>query len=144
MVFWLVSLPLTRGRRDLTWELLQEKTSYGYQLSSNSKLDVPELRVGTLDTLMQLSDDMVKINNSVEAIVAKIRRTAVDLAGPEVVPSLKVDNLQVEAYLTRFKWDEPKFPSRRPLRETIDKVAEIMSHVEDDLKVGQARSARRW
>jgi V-type H+-transporting ATPase subunit C len=40
-----------------------------------------------------------------------------------------------EVYLTRFKWDEAKFPSRRPLKETVDKIMEIVARVEDDLKV---------
>jgi V-type H+-transporting ATPase subunit C len=135
MVYWLVSLPLLQGRRDRTWEVLQEKTSYGQQLSSNSKLEVPELRVGTLDTLMALSDDLVKVNTAVEAIVSKIRRTINDIAGQEAVHSLKVENLPVESYLTRFKWDEPKFPVRRPIKETVEKIGEVMSHIEDELKV---------
>jgi hypothetical protein len=40
-----------------------------------------------------------------------------------------------EVYLTRFKWDEAKFPSRRPLKETVEKIMEIVARVEDDLKV---------
>jgi len=135
MVYWLVSLPLLQSRRDRTWEALQEKTSYGQQLSSNSKLEVPELRVGTLDTLMALSDDLVKVNTAVEAIVSKIRRTIHDIAGPSAIHSLKVENLPVESYLTRFKWDEPKFPVRRPLKETVEKIGEVMSHIEDELKM---------
>ena len=76
MAYWLVSLPLQNagGRRDAAWQLLQEKTSYGTQLSSNHKLDVPELRVGTLDTLLALSDDLVKASAQVDNVVAKIRR----------------------------------------------------------------------
>ncbi|KAI8468810.1 MAG: vacuolar H+ ATPase V1 sector, subunit C [Monoraphidium minutum] len=139
MVFWLLALPLKAGAaaagRGRTWELLQEKTSYGQQLSSNFKLDVPELRIGTLDTLLALSDDLAKVSNGVEAVVGKIRRTVVDMAGPKAVATLKVENLPVEAYLTRFKWDEPKFPLRRPLRETVEKIGEVMSHIEDDLKL---------
>jgi V-type H+-transporting ATPase subunit C len=38
-------------------------------------------------------------------------------------------------YLTRFKWDEAKFPTRRPLRESVDKILEIIGRIEDDLKV---------
>jgi hypothetical protein len=142
MPFWLLALPVKGGgvsapaaARNRTWELLQEKTSYGVQLSSNYRLDVPDLRVGTLDTLLALSDDLVKVSTAVEQVVTKIRRTVVDMAGPGAVPTLKVENLPVDAYLTRFKWDEPKFPLRRPLRETVDKIAEVMSHIEDDLKV---------
>lgn len=135
MVYWLVSLPLLKGRRDHTWELLQEKTSYGTQLSSNAKLEVPELRVGTLDTLLSHSDDLAKSGLASEAIVAKIRRTLHDVGGPGAVAALRVENLPVESYLTRFRWDEPKFPLRRPIKETIDKIAEILGGIEDDLKV---------
>jgi V-type H+-transporting ATPase subunit C len=102
--YWLVSLPLGRGGRGQTWELLQEKTSYGQQLSSNAKLEVPELRVGTLDTLLQHSDDLAKTSMGTEAIVAKLRRTIHDVAGPQAVAALKVENLPVESYLTRFRW----------------------------------------
>jgi hypothetical protein len=101
--YWLVSLPLGRGGRGQTWELLQEKTSYGQQLSSNAKLEVPELRVGTLDTLLQHSDDLAKTSMGTEAIVAKLRRTIHDVAGPQAVAALKVENLPVESYLTRFR-----------------------------------------
>eukprot|EP00878_Enallax_costatus_P006736 GHUV01007062.1.p1 GENE.GHUV01007062.1~~GHUV01007062.1.p1 ORF type:complete len:354 (+),score=90.62 GHUV01007062.1:158-1219(+) len=135
MVYWLVSLPLLKGRRDHTWELLQEKSSYGQQLSSNAKLEVPELRVGTIDTLLQHSDDLAKMSIGTEAIVAKIRRTITDVAGQSAIQTLKVENLPVESYLTRFRWDEPKFPLRRPVKETLDKITEILAHLEDDLKV---------
>ncbi len=46
-----------------------------------------------------------------------------------------------EVYLTRFKWDEAKFPSRRPLKETVEKIIEIMARIEDDLKVWAEYSA---
>lgn len=146
-MFWLLALPPQGGpggSRGRTWELLQEKTSYGTQLSSNYKLDVPELRVGTLDTLLALSDDLVKVSGAVENVVTKIRRSFLDVApgggGHAALASLRVENLPVEAYLTRFKWDEPKFPLRRPLRETVDKIGEVMAHIEDDLKVCAAQS----
>jgi V-type H+-transporting ATPase subunit C len=152
-MFWLLALPLkgpvpAGGRgSNRTWELLQEKTSYGVQLSSNYKLDVPDLRVGTLDTLLALSDDLVKVATGVEAVVTKIRRTVADAGagGAAAVATLKVENLPVEAYLTRFKWDEPKFPLRRPLRETVEKIGEMLGHIEDDLKARtrRARRARR-
>lgn len=103
MVYWLVSLPLVKGQRTYTWELLQEKTSYGQQLSSNAKLEVPELRVGTIDTLLAHSDDLAKMTIGTEAIVAKIRRTITDITGAGAIATLKVENLPVESYLTRFR-----------------------------------------
>ena len=52
-------------------------------LSVNYKFNVPELRVGTLDSLLALSDDLVKVNNLVEAVAQKIQRQVVDLASSE-------------------------------------------------------------
>lgn len=49
---WLVGLPLGKTKRkEAAWELLQEHSA---QMAVNSKFDIPELRVGTLDTLMAL------------------------------------------------------------------------------------------
>ena len=42
---------------------------------------LPELRVGTLDALLSLSDDLAKMGVLVEAVTAKIRRTLGELAG---------------------------------------------------------------
>eukprot|EP00798_Chlamydomonas_sp_ICE-L_P027353 gene27353-4654_t len=132
MPYWLVSLPLLNKRRDTTWEVLQEKTS---GLCTTSKFEIPELRIGTLDTLMALSDDLAKNNQSVEAIVAKIRRQVGELGGPGAPGALKVEGLPPDAYLGRFKWEEAKFPSRRPLKETVEKITEIIARIEDELKV---------
>lgn len=136
MVFWLVSLPPTGGRKDRTWETLQERCSaQGTALSKNYKFEIPDLRIGTLDSLLALSDELQKISNSMEATCAKIRRTVADMSGPSGLGHLRVDNLSPEDYLVRFKWDEPKYPSRRPLKETVEKIMEIVGHLEDDLKV---------
>lgn len=132
MPLWLLGLPLVNKRRDTTWELLQERSA---GLSTNAKLEVPELRVGTLDTLMGLSDDLSKTNNVIEAVVTKIRRQVADIGGSIALGSLKVEGLPAEAYVTRFKWDEAKFPTRRPLKETVEKITEIVGRIEDDLKV---------
>lgn len=134
MVYWLLSLPLISGRRDRTWEILQEKTS-GSLVSTNHKLEIPELRVGTLDTLLTLSDDLVKVNNMMDALVSKIRRQVGDVGGSTAIASLKVEGMPVDSYLTKFHWDEAKFPTRRPLKETVEKVTEIATRIEDDLKV---------
>ena len=45
------------------------------------KFEVPSLMVGTLDSLMTLSDDLGKTDGIVESIVRKIEKTGVELAG---------------------------------------------------------------
>ncbi len=45
------------------------------------KFEVPSLTVGTLDTLMTLSDELVKTDSVVESTVRKIERTTAELFG---------------------------------------------------------------
>ncbi len=72
-MYWLVSLPLLESA-DRTWTLVNNKTTYENDYSINFKFTMPELRVGTLDSLLVLSDDLIKVNALVEAVVNKIRR----------------------------------------------------------------------
>ena len=80
-MYWLVALPLLDGP-DRTWSTLQQISTYNAPLSTNHRFSIPELRVGTLDTLMVLSDDLVKVNALLESVVNKIRRQVRDLLGP--------------------------------------------------------------
>ena len=55
------------------------QVTFESNLAENYKFKLPELRVGTLDSLMVLSDDLVKTNTLVEAVVNKLRRQLFDL-----------------------------------------------------------------
>lgn len=131
MPFWLVSLPLTDGRKERAWETLQERTT---SLSVNAKLEIPDLRVGTLDSLMQLSDDLSKTNTLVEVVVGKLRRQVHELGGSEGVASLRVAGYAVELFLMRFRWNEAKYAAKRPLKELVEVITEGVARIDDDLK----------
>lgn len=87
-MYWLVSLPLLETA-DRTWNLLQNKTTYETDLAINYRFEIPELRVGTLDSLMVLSDDLVKVNALVESVVNKIRRQLYEMQGLVYTPPIK-------------------------------------------------------
>ncbi len=72
VTFWFVSAPSNNGSM---WTTLQDNTG---SLSHNSKLSIPKLRAGTLDSLMTLSDDLIKHDHVVEAAVRKIERQMAD------------------------------------------------------------------
>ena len=79
-MYWLVSLPLLDDSEERAWTLVQNRTTYESDLSSNYKFVLPELRVGTLDSLMVLSDDLVKVNGLVESVVNKVRRQLFEMS----------------------------------------------------------------
>jgi len=56
----------------------------------------------------------------------------------EVAPpeerSILVAGVPLDSYLTRFEWNEAKYPPRRPLRELLDRIVEDVSKVDEELK----------
>ncbi|KAL4424495.1 hypothetical protein ABPG77_006804 [Micractinium sp. CCAP 211/92] len=137
-MYWLVSLP-HGGRVEHAWSRLQEATTYTNDYSANFKFTLPEsFRVGTLDSLLALSDDLAKVNAAVEGTVNKVRRQLVELqsgVAPEDRADVWVEGQTPEGYLQRFAWNEAKYPSRRPLKEIVASIMETVQKLDDDLKV---------
>ena len=62
---WLVTVPNGKGSPDKTYSALRDNV----EATGNCRIhrfDIPSLVVGTLDSLMALSDDLSKINTQVE------------------------------------------------------------------------------
>jgi V-type H+-transporting ATPase subunit C len=97
------------------------------------KFEVPSLTVGTLDTLMNMSDDMGKTDQIVEQIVRKIEKTSHELSGTRSV-DLTVGGVPPQRYIQQFAWDSAKYPNRRPLKELVSLIASGASAVEEELK----------
>ncbi|XP_042493552.1 V-type proton ATPase subunit C-like isoform X2 [Macadamia integrifolia] len=76
-------------------------------------------------------------NIFVEGVSHKIRRQIEELErilGTES-GALTVEGVPVDSYLTRFVWDEAKYPTMSPLREIVDGIHHQVAKIEDDLKV---------
>ena len=145
-MYLLVGLPHA-GNPDHAWARLQELTVYANNdYSVNFRFALPEsFRVGTLDGLLSLADDLGKVNQAVEGTVNKIRRQLVELQGgvpPEERADVWVEGATPEGYLQRFAWNEAKYPSRRPLKEIVQSIMDTVQKLDDDLTV-RARGACR-
>lgn len=46
-----------------------------------------------------------------------------------------MEGMPPETYMERFAWDEAKYPPRRPLKDTVDAITDIVADLEDSLKV---------
>jgi hypothetical protein len=77
--FWLISVPKRDKGEDVFTELNRKTVEMQNVSEANYKFEIPELRVGTLDTLMTLSDELNKIDMYVEGVVKKVGRQTLDL-----------------------------------------------------------------
>ncbi|CAN6472418.1 unnamed protein product [Victoria cruziana] len=134
--YWVVSLPV-QDSASILWGRLQDSISRNAFDTLLYRFNVPDLRVGTLDSLLALSDDLLKSNSFVEGVSHKIRRQIEELEKAAGVESgtLTVDGVPIDSYITRFTWDEAKYPTMSPLREIIDVIHAQIVRIEDDLKV---------
>ena len=99
------------------------------------KFEVPSLMVGTLDTLMTLSDDLGKTDTIVEGIVRKIEKAAMELADrPTAGGGLSVGGVPASRYIQQFAWDSAKYPNRRPLKELVALITTGAAAIEEELK----------
>ncbi|CAA6660016.1 unnamed protein product [Spirodela intermedia] len=137
--YWVVSLPVQTSQT-VQWALLQEAISKNAFDTPLYRFNAPDLRVGTLDSLLSLSDDLVKSNNFIESVSHKIRRQIEELerASGAEGGALTVDGVPVDTYLTRFVWDEARYPTMSPLREIVDNIHSQVAKIEDDMKVRAA------
>jgi len=150
--YWIVSLPLNGSSADESWATLQRHTGGSQDLAVNYRLACPELRVGTLDSLLALSDDLVKVNALAEQVVEKVRRqygelgeatgTSASTAAPR--EGLLVEGEMPERFLTTFEWDEARNPARRALKETVEKLTERTTRMDEEfkLKCGQLSTSK--
>ncbi|XP_034177253.1 V-type proton ATPase subunit Vha44 isoform X2 [Osmia lignaria lignaria] len=69
--YWLISAPGDKTCQQ-TWETMNDLTSKQHSLSVNYKFHIPDLKVGTLDQLVGLSDDLGKLDTYVEQVTRKV------------------------------------------------------------------------
>ena len=97
------------------------------------KLEVPSLMVGTLDSLMNLSDDLGKTDSLIESIVRKVEKSSIELAGKKAT-ELTVGGVPSTRYIQQFAWDYAKFPNRRPLKELVSLISGGVAAIDEELK----------
>ena len=115
----------------------QELANKTAQLCKVADFPVPAhgLRVGTLDLLMSLSDDLTKMDTTSEAVVWKIFRQLTELK-PGTPTIMGVD---VATYaFKQFEWDEAKFQLKTPLRELCESIAGRIGGLDEELKTKMA------
>eukprot|EP01116_Phalansterium_solitarium_P002753 TRINITY_DN1298_c2_g1_i1.p1 TRINITY_DN1298_c2_g1~~TRINITY_DN1298_c2_g1_i1.p1 ORF type:complete len:386 (+),score=90.96 TRINITY_DN1298_c2_g1_i1:109-1266(+) len=136
-LYWLISAPKTA---DDTFAVLNRATQPDH-LSVNYKFNVPnELKVGTLDSLMALSDDLHKVDTYVENVTRKVANHLFDLLDAKSsdtkvdASSLTVNGTTIDAYLTNFRWDEAKFQTTLHLKALVAVIQAQVGKLDEEVK----------
>jgi V-type H+-transporting ATPase subunit C len=131
--FWLISVPGDKTPQE-SWEKLNKVSS---QMASLFKFNIPNLKVGTLDQLFGLSDELNKCDIFVEQVTRKIAQYLSEVLEHEkdkLAENLMANNVDCYTYVTKFEWDYAKYPIKQPLKSIMDTISKQASQIENDLK----------
>uniref|UniRef100_A0A7M4FTY5 V-type proton ATPase subunit C n=1 Tax=Crocodylus porosus TaxID=8502 RepID=A0A7M4FTY5_CROPO len=134
--FWLISAPGEKTCQQ-TWEKLHAATTKNNNLSINSKFNIPDLKVGTLDVLVGLSDELAKLDAFVEGVVKKVAQYMADVledSKDKVQENLLANGVDLVTYITRFQWDMAKYPIKQSLKNISEIIAKGVTQIDNDLK----------
>lgn len=133
-------------------------TSKQNSLCENFKFHIPDLKVGTLDQLVGLSDDLGKLDAYVETITRKVAAYLGDVLEDQrdkLIENLLANNgetrhepvissrnnwgipfilVDLSQYITRFQWDMAKYPIKQSLRNIADIISKQVGQIDADLK----------
>ncbi|KAG2188686.1 hypothetical protein INT44_003825 [Umbelopsis vinacea] len=133
MDYHLVSVPAS-GNRQNTFQNLKGKLA---EFANTYSFSIPEFKIGTLDALVLLSDELVKYDITFEQSVNKIvdlMRTLLKDQQNELASCLKVNDKDVDAYVKSFQWNTMKYRTDKSLQETTELLHQDMVSADNVLK----------
>lgn len=132
--YWLVSAP-GKPSKDAAYKELVAKCG---GLANAWQFNVPaDLKVGTLDSLVALSDDLVRLDPFVEGVVRKIASMLQELLADhedKLAESLTAEGQTCDDYVRRFQWDVRKYSVKTATRDLVDSIVKKTSDTESELK----------
>uniref|UniRef100_A0A8C5KAN8 V-type proton ATPase subunit C n=1 Tax=Jaculus jaculus TaxID=51337 RepID=A0A8C5KAN8_JACJA len=143
--FWLISAPGDKENLQAL-EKMNTVTSKS-NLSYNTKFAIPDFKVGTLDSLVGLSDELGKLDTFAESLIKRMAQSVVEvmedskgkvhenlLANGGLKEKMKCLKIDLTSFVTHFEWDMAKYPAKQPLVSVVDTLAKQLAQIESDLK----------
>ncbi|KAM4540657.1 V-type proton ATPase subunit C 1-B isoform 1-T1 [Fundulus diaphanus] len=155
--FWLISVPLDKTSLTSVEKLKRKITKT--HLASCWKFSIPDLKVGILDSLVRVSDELAALDTLTESVIKKACQCLKEVMGPPgdkaqeyslangdhrkyqssaatsplktYITSQRVDLMN---YVTKFQWDKAKYPTALPLSTLTDLISKEISQMETELR----------
>lgn len=164
---WLIAVPTEGKSEEETRQHLKQKIS---RVATVFPVSLPQrmLKVGTLDSLVGISDDLGKMDERLDQLIKRVKRTYVDIFKHDIdgqndgkqakreTPTLTVASyrsggnnapkqLTPEEYLEHFTWWNRRYNESSTLHALSDKIGKMATLAEIEMKkfVGQYSEVRQ-
>ncbi|KAI9007757.1 ATPase, V1 complex, subunit C [Hyaloraphidium curvatum] len=132
-VYLFVSAPADPTRND-TANKLKDKLGSAAEVQP---FNLPEFKIGTLDTLVVLSDDLGKADTVAETVATKLAESLRSLLNNDMEQwrqNLTVADKPVDAYIKGFQWNSMKYRTDKTLRELCDTINLEVNNIDTLMK----------
>ncbi|KAI9031925.1 hypothetical protein CLU79DRAFT_278907 [Phycomyces nitens] len=133
MKYTLVSVPAL-GNKQNTFSNLKSKLA---DYADTHQLLIPEFKIGTLDGLVLLSDDLVKFDAVFEQATNKIADILSILVKDQkinVQDYLLVNDKTIDQYISTFQWNSMKYRTDKSLQETTTLLNQEVASIDNVMK----------
>ncbi|XP_036927775.1 V-type proton ATPase subunit C 1-B [Acanthopagrus latus] len=132
---WLISVPL--DKKSLTSVEKLKRTIAKTSLATCCRFSIPDLKVGILDSLLIVSDDLSKLDTLTESVIKKTyqcMREVMEQSSDKVLENALANGVDLMSFVTKFQWDKAKYPTAMPLTNLADIINKEVSQIETELK----------
>lgn len=130
-IFYLISLPASAAPSGGDPETQLEKW-YSETLSvapqDINPLQIPSFKIGTLDSLVQQSEELAKIDTQFQGIVSKVSEIVSNLYDgniAQISAAKKIDDKSAVDYIKSFSWSSNKYRTDKPIPELVDLISKV-------------------
>ncbi|KAI8927064.1 ATPase, V1 complex, subunit C [Entophlyctis helioformis] len=134
---WFLSAPGNPTKQDTVAKLKDKIASKANDYAEVLPFQLPEFKVGTLDSLVVLSDELAKTDQAFEAIVVKVADGLRNLLNNDMdqwKANLIVGDKRIETYLKSFQWNAMKYRVDKTLKELADMVSQEVNSIDALMK----------
>ncbi|ORZ25180.1 hypothetical protein BCR42DRAFT_444979 [Absidia repens] len=132
MKYTFISVPATAQKKTTFLNIKAKLAEY----ADTNAFPIPDFKIGTLDTLVLLSDDLVKYDIAFEQTVNKIAdivRTFT-LGTTSHEQTLLVNDKSIDQYIRTFQWNTMKYRTDKSLQETTVTLSQEVNAIDAIMK----------
>ncbi|KAI8900642.1 ATPase, V1 complex, subunit C [Globomyces pollinis-pini] len=134
---WFISAPANPTKSDTISKLKDKIDSKNNDYATLFPFIIPDFKVGTLDSLVLLSDELAKADIAMENIVLKISDSLKSLLNNNLdqwKSLLSVSDKNIISYLESFSWNTMKYRSDKTLKELADNIIHEITTIDTVMK----------
>ncbi|KAF1799035.1 hypothetical protein V8B55DRAFT_1387787 [Mucor lusitanicus] len=133
MKYTFISVPALGDKQNTYLNIKGKLTEYAQVY----KMNIPDFKIGTLDALVLLSDDLVKYDTVFEQSVNKLAdmlNTLLRGQQANLQDQLLVNDKPIDQYISTFTWNAMKYRTDKSLQETTATLSQEVTAIDNVMK----------